>query len=162
MPRPPSEYDHWSTYGNSFGWRRAARRAARRRVCSEVRLRPRNCVPFPESQRTAGTAHSARRSQRIPVFRTRTHSAANRRRSVASGGPSVTTAMKVRCFSAMVPWKSRPAGPTFHAIAKQKLIVEQLALEQQFTAETIAQIQAQMLWFSQSASAVAPNLPGWS
>jgi hypothetical protein len=62
----------------------------------------------------------------------------------------------------MVPWKSRPAGPTFHAIAKQKLIVEQLALEQQFTAETIAQIQAQMLWFSQSASAVAPNLPGWS
>jgi hypothetical protein len=68
--------------------------------------------------------------------------------------------MKVRCFSAMVPWKSRPVGPTFHSIAKQKLIVEQL--EQQSTAETIAQIHAKMLWFSQSASAVAPNLPGLS
>ena len=162
MPSPPSEYDHWTIHRNPFGWRRAVRRAARRCRCSEVRLRPRICVPFPESQRFAGTAHRARWSQRIPVFRTRTQSAAIRLRSLASGGPSVATAMKVRCFSAMVRWKSRPAGPNFHSIAKQKLIVEQLALEQQITAETVVQIQAQMLWFSQSASGVAPNLPGWS
>jgi len=62
----------------------------------------------------------------------------------------------------MVRWKARPAGTNFHSIAKKKLIAEQLALEQQITAETVAQIQAQILWFSQSASAVAPNLPGWS
>jgi hypothetical protein len=70
--------------------------------------------------------------------------------------------MKVWYFSAMFRWKSRPAVPNPHSIAKKKVIAEQLALEQQITAETVGQIQAQMLWFSQSASAVAPNLPGWS